>query len=246
LITVIAGWGNGSKRTQAINLNACANKQRRTLVTLSQNEMNTEGRSNFAGEKYSSTAGSSSWRAAQPNVNAGDALVALARDTVHAHMNVWSELARIFFPGSLGDILRHDTSTYSRTSRGTTTRYDTSSTVKSILSRIAPAFATSGPDSVRETVSAFILEFKVPGWTKEQLNVYAGPNWVTVRGEKREEEEANVLQPSREPRVVTYFGKWIASEDIDPEAVSAAVENGVLRVTVAKQAAYRARNVPVS
>jgi HSP20 family molecular chaperone IbpA len=226
------------------------NSLRRKLVTPSQSEKSAseEERRKLAYESLRTARRKerSSWRGSPTGLNTGDALVTLARDTVHSHWNVVAELADIFCLGSVGEILRHDATTFRRRPyvRASTVRAGT--VFGNILSKYVPSLTTASPDAVRETASAFVLEFKVPGWTKEQLTIHAGQNWVRVHGEKPEEEEPDILEPAEQPRVVTYDARWTAPEEINPEDVTANLENGILRVTVGKLEENRARTVPIN
>jgi hypothetical protein len=165
--------------------------------------------------------------------NAADAIIEIARDSLHAHLNTVGRVSDVLIPTSLGTVLRHDVSALSRKPNW------------SFLG-VCPACGcgwwnairqnlqgSNRPVGVKEGGDAYTVEFEAPGWDKSDLNVLLGPRSLTVEGKKTDTK-------------ATVQWTWRSPEDISPEGASATLDMGVLRVVVYKKEENRARRVEVN
>jgi HSP20 family protein len=97
-----------------------------------------------------------------------------------------------------------------------------------------------------ETEDRFVLKADLPGLTEADVNVEVEDNVLTISGERNSEHE-----DKREGyvRVERAFGSFRRSltlpEGIDPEAVQASFENGVLEVRIPKPEERKPRKVAI-
>ena len=97
---------------------------------------------------------------------------------------------------------------------------------------------------IEETDDAFIVELDLPGVRPEDVNVEVTENLLRVTGEYKERERAGLLR--RQERPVGRFEHIVAVPgDVDPENVEAMLDNGVLRVRMAKSAQSQPRRIEV-
>ncbi len=87
---------------------------------------------------------------------------------------------------------------------------------------------------VFETQEAFLLEIELPGLQKDDIEVHAEGDALTVRGERRMQEG----KPEGFQRMERRFGPFSRTfqfpEDVDPDRVSAQFADGLLRLEVPK------------
>src|SRR4029450_8589226 len=97
-----------------------------------------------------------------------------------------------------------------------------------------------------ETEDHFVLKADLPGLTEADVNVEVEDNVLTLSGERKAEHE-----DKREGyvRVERSFGSFRRSltlpEGIDPEAVQASFDNGVLEVRIPKPEERKPRKVAI-
>lgn len=97
-----------------------------------------------------------------------------------------------------------------------------------------------------ETEEHFVLKADLPGLTEADVNVEVEDNVLTLSGERKAEHE-----DKREGyvRVERSFGSFRRSltlpEGIDPEAVQASFDNGVLEVRIPKPEERKPRKVAI-
>jgi HSP20 family protein len=103
------------------------------------------------------------------------------------------------------------------------------------------------PVDVRESEAAYAFEIEVPGLAKEDVQVEAEGNTVTIRGE-RKQDEASERGTCR--RVERRYGRFERTFEIgdgfDAEKIDARLENGVLRVTLPKREESKPKHIKVS
>jgi HSP20 family protein len=99
---------------------------------------------------------------------------------------------------------------------------------------------------VVETDEHFVLKADLPGLSEEDVTIEVEENVLTVSGERKAEHE-----DKREGfvRVERSYGSFRRSltlpEGVDPEAVSASFENGVLEVRIPKPEQRKPRKVAI-
>ena len=105
------------------------------------------------------------------------------------------------------------------------------------------------PDwEVRETKTHFLVSVDLPGVSKDEIKVELYDGRLTITGERKREKEADSTNQARY-LVEKSYGAFSRSlqfpEPVDSEKVEAFHENGVLKITVAKTGAGRARQISI-
>ena len=99
---------------------------------------------------------------------------------------------------------------------------------------------------VSETAEAYLIQLEVPGVSAGEIDVDLANNILTIVGEKRRPYEANSTRMYRIERGYGPFERKVQlPEDIDPEAVDATLEKGVLTLRIAKRQEGAALRIPV-
>ena len=98
-----------------------------------------------------------------------------------------------------------------------------------------------------ETETEFVLRADLPGLSDEDVSIEVEDNVLTISGERKAEHEE---RKEGYYRVERSFGRFSRSltlpEGVDPEAVKASFEHGVLEVHVPKPEARKPRKVAIS
>lgn len=99
---------------------------------------------------------------------------------------------------------------------------------------------------VRESDDAFVVEADVPGMKKEDVQIEVADNVLTIKGERKDEQEESRRNFHRVER---QFGSFLRSVSVpggfDASRVSAKFENGVLTVTLPKPEERKPRRIEV-
>jgi HSP20 family protein len=98
-----------------------------------------------------------------------------------------------------------------------------------------------------ETDDAFVLRADLPGLTEDDVNIELEDNVLTLAGERK---SAHEEKGEGFHRVERSFGSFSRSltlpKGVDPEAVTAGFENGVLEVRVPKPEQRKPRKIAIS
>ena len=98
---------------------------------------------------------------------------------------------------------------------------------------------------VEETEDAYSVEIELPGVKREDIDIQLGDRVLTVSGEVKEKERTGVLR--RRTRRVGHFQYSVTlPADVDPDDVSARLDDGVLTVRVPKSAQAKPRRIAIS
>ena len=98
-----------------------------------------------------------------------------------------------------------------------------------------------------ETEDAFVLRADLPGLSEQDVNIELEDNVLTVSGERKAEHEERKEGYYRVERASGSFSRSLTlPEGVDPEAVSANFERGVLEVRVPKPEQRKPRRVAIS
>jgi HSP20 family protein len=99
---------------------------------------------------------------------------------------------------------------------------------------------------VVETDDHFVLKADLPGLAEEDVNVEVEDNVLTVSGERKAEHEDKRDGYVRVERSYGSFRRSLTlPEGIDPEAVSASFDKGVLEVRIPKPEQRKPRRVAI-
>lgn len=100
---------------------------------------------------------------------------------------------------------------------------------------------------VYEDEHAITLKLETPGIEQKDLDITLENNTLTVRGERKfeqEEKEENFRRIER--RYGTFARSFTLSEVVDTDQVTAHYENGVLRIRLAKRAEAKPKQIKVN
>jgi HSP20 family protein len=102
------------------------------------------------------------------------------------------------------------------------------------------------PVDIYEDEHTLVLKLEVPGVNEEDLNVSLENNLLTVSGERKfekEEKEENFHRIER--RYGSFARTFRLPNTIDPEKVEAGYDKGLLKITVAKRAEAKPKQIKV-
>jgi HSP20 family protein len=109
---------------------------------------------------------------------------------------------------------------------------------------------TDGPSeilpgaSLEETDEAFVFELDLPGVSKEDITIEVSSNRVSVKGDRKEPQRDGVVR--RSTRVTGTFAYEVTMPaPIEGTDVTAAMTDGVLKITAPKAIAARPMHVSI-
>lgn len=106
--------------------------------------------------------------------------------------------------------------------------------------------ALSPACDITETESAFVLSFDIPGLRREDIDIEVVGRQLKVSGTRKQEEE---FKDKNTYRMERSFGSFHRSFDLPEgtkaEAIEAAYDNGVLRLSVPKVEAVKPHKVQI-
>jgi len=98
-----------------------------------------------------------------------------------------------------------------------------------------------------ESGEAFVLRADLPGMREEDVSIEFEDNVLTVAGERKSEHEEHDEGFHRVERAFGSFSRSLTlPKGIDPEAITAAFDNGVLEVRIPKPVESRPRRISIS
>jgi HSP20 family protein len=98
-----------------------------------------------------------------------------------------------------------------------------------------------------ETEGEFVLRADLPGLTESDVNIELEDNVLTISGERKADQEYRKDGYYRFERSYGSFRRALTLPDgVDPEAVKAAFDHGVLEVRVPKPEERKPRKVAIS
>ena len=99
---------------------------------------------------------------------------------------------------------------------------------------------------VVETNEAYLLSLDLPGIDRDTLDVTLDDGTLKISGQRRHETE---VKDGKMHRVERAYGRFFRSfslgSDLDPEAIEASYDDGVLTVRVGKSEARQPRRIPI-
>jgi HSP20 family protein len=103
------------------------------------------------------------------------------------------------------------------------------------------------PMDLVESEDAFLLRADLPGLSEEDVNIELEDNLLTISGERKSEHEERKEGYYRVERASGTFSRSLTlPEGVDPDAIQASFENGVLEVRVPKPEQKQPRKVTIS
>jgi HSP20 family protein len=102
------------------------------------------------------------------------------------------------------------------------------------------------PMDLVETDDHFVLRADLPGMTEDDVKIEFEDGTLTVSGERKAEHEAKNEGYYRVERAFGAFSRSLTlPQGIDPEAVSASFDNGVLEVRIPKPEERKPRRIEI-
>lgn len=103
------------------------------------------------------------------------------------------------------------------------------------------------PADVAEYTDRFVLKFDVPGVNVNAIDITLDRGVLTISGEREADVAAADVERSRRERPSGRFHRRFTLPDtVDAESVRAAGRNGILEVTIPKQARAQPRRIEVA
>ena len=100
--------------------------------------------------------------------------------------------------------------------------------------------------NVSETDSALEVEAELPGLDEKDVEVVLNDNVLTIKGEKKNEREEKKKDYHLMERSYGSFSRAIRLPyDIDPNAIGASFNKGVLKITLPKPAEAKQKSVKI-
>jgi HSP20 family protein len=98
-----------------------------------------------------------------------------------------------------------------------------------------------------QTKDAYVLKADLPGLSESDVSIELDDNVLTISGERKSEHEDRKAGYHRVERSYGSFRRALTlPEGVDPEAITATFEKGVLEVTVPKPAHQAPRKVQIT
>ncbi|MEF8793342.1 Hsp20/alpha crystallin family protein [Thiohalorhabdus sp.] len=99
---------------------------------------------------------------------------------------------------------------------------------------------------VQEDANRYLITADLPGVDPKDIDVSLDNGVLTIRGERRDEHEQDQGSYKRVERVRgTFFRRFTLPDTADAENVKAKSDNGILRITIPKQAGVQPRKIEV-
>lgn len=99
---------------------------------------------------------------------------------------------------------------------------------------------------VHEDADALVLRAEVPGVKREDIDIQVDANVLTLKGERKLEQET---EDRRYHRVERSYGSFVRQfqlpTNIDPTSIDAQLTEGVLTLRIPKKAELKARKIEV-
>lgn len=97
---------------------------------------------------------------------------------------------------------------------------------------------------ISETENEVILKYDMPGVKKEDVEITAEKDTLTVTGNVNIETFGDVVY--QETRIGNFRRQFTLPEDVDHDHIKAEMKNGVLTVTIAKPEKAKPKKIPIT
>lgn len=100
---------------------------------------------------------------------------------------------------------------------------------------------------IYETKESYVFKVELPGFKKEDIKVEFVNDTLTLRGERKQEEETKNENFHRLERSYGLFERSFAiPKNVDPKKIDASLKDGVLLLTIPKMEEAQTKAIPVS
>jgi HSP20 family protein len=97
---------------------------------------------------------------------------------------------------------------------------------------------------ILETTDNVILKFDMPGVAKENVDITVDKDTLTIVGKAEPEQQGNAVY--RETHVGDYRRQFALSTDLDPDSITAAMNDGVLTLTIGKAKEAKPKKIQIA
>lgn len=102
------------------------------------------------------------------------------------------------------------------------------------------------PVDIHEEENRVVLRAEVPGVSKDDIDIRVEGGIITLRGEKKQEEEVHSRKAYRYERFYGSFARsFVLPTSIDAESIMATYKDGVLEVVLPKSEAAKPKKIQV-
>lgn len=99
---------------------------------------------------------------------------------------------------------------------------------------------------ISETESGYEIRAELPGISEDDVNVSVTDNVLTVKGEKRQEEETEGKNYHRvERRYGSFQRRFRLPSEVETDDIKAEFSDGVLTLSIPKPAAVKPTEIPI-
>jgi HSP20 family protein len=89
---------------------------------------------------------------------------------------------------------------------------------------------------ISEDEKNIYFEVEIPGVNKEDINILLENNILTIKGEKKLQDDKKEKTLIRKERIFNSFTRsFTLHEEINPDVANAEFENGILKITLEKE-----------
>ncbi len=101
------------------------------------------------------------------------------------------------------------------------------------------------PVDIYETDNEFVLKTDMPGVSKDNVEITFNNNELEINGTLHEADTAGENLTYREFTLCNYNRKFLISDKINAEGITASLENGVLTVTLPKREEAKPKKIEI-
>jgi len=106
-------------------------------------------------------------------------------------------------------------------------------------------YVITPPVDIYETDNEYVLKADMPGVAKDNVNITFNNNELEITGKVDEQYTSNENMTYREYTLFNYYRKFVVSNAINPEGISASLENGVLTVKLPKREEAKPKKIEI-
>lgn len=100
---------------------------------------------------------------------------------------------------------------------------------------------------IYETKEAYVFKIELPGFKKEDIKVEFSADTLTLRGERKQEDETNNESCHRLERSYGVFERsFTIPKNVDAKKIDAALQDGILMLTIPKIEEARTKAIPIT
>jgi len=100
---------------------------------------------------------------------------------------------------------------------------------------------------IYETKDAYVFKVELPGFRKEDIKVEFSNDTLTLRGERKQEEETKNENCHRLERSYGLFERsFTIPKNVDAKKIDAELKDGILRLTIPKVEEAKTKSIPIT